>query len=92
MRGEKGTCNSSNYIDRTGCIEQSIMRQATDVNSTYSFELQLVELSTNVNSTWNLEIELDLGSKLGEKNTKFLYVDYFLQIQSVFHFDSTSTL
>ena len=34
---------------------------------------------------------LDLGNKLGEEKAKFPYVDDFLQIQSIFHVDSTSS-
>lgn len=34
---------------------------------------------------------MDLGKKLGEKKLKFLNVDDYLQIQSVFHNDSTAS-
>ena len=36
----------------------------------------------------NVSMSLDSVNKLGEKKTKFHYVDDFLQIQSVFEVDS----
>ena len=33
---------------------------------------------------------LDLCSKLGEQKTKFSYIDYFLESQSVYHIDTSS--